>query len=105
MHAGNVLKANDDKLVVIDQLQPSSQLRSEGMLPQVRAGASSKLPSSRAGAGQERKSAEGAGAISGEKQTGCSPSSTTRSNQQTGQIRLKRPSRIATTLCPASSST
>ena len=47
VHAGNVLKANDDKLVVIDQLQPIyvSFAVPEQILPQVRArGASARLP-------------------------------------------------------------
>jgi multidrug efflux system membrane fusion protein len=95
VHAGNVLKAPDDKLVVIDQLQPIYVSFSvpEGALPQVRArGASSKLPVEAQpplqdkGGNPERRAS---GAIAGEKQKGILTFVDNAVDQQTGQIRLK----------------
>jgi multidrug efflux system membrane fusion protein len=95
MHAGNLLKANDDKLVVIDQLQPIYVSFSvpEQMLPQVRArGAASKLaveaaPVLRDSSGPPEQKASGA--IKGETQTGTLSFVDNAVDMQTGQIRLK----------------
>ena len=95
MHAGNVLKANDDKLVVIDQLQPIYVSFSvpEQMLPQVRArGAASKLAVEAAPALQDKSGTpeqKASGAIKGETQTGILSFVDNAVDPQTGQIRLK----------------
>lgn len=95
VHAGNVVKANDDKLVVIDQLQPIYVSFSipEAVLPQVRArGASSKLPVQASpalkdqGGNPEQKAS---GAIKGEVQSGVLTFVDNAVDPQTGQIRLK----------------
>lgn len=95
MHAGNVLKANDDKLVVIAQLQPIYVSFSvpEQALPQVRArGAASKLPVEAAPALQDKGGSpeqKASGAIQGEKQSGTLTFVDNTVDVQTGQIRLK----------------
>jgi multidrug efflux system membrane fusion protein len=95
VHAGNVIKANDDKLVVIDQLQPIYVSFSvpEQMLAQIRARAgASRLAVTAApalqdnGASPEQKAA---GAISGERHTGVLTFVDNAVDQTTGQIRLK----------------
>jgi len=95
VHAGNVLKAPDDKLVLIDQLQPIYVSFSvpEQMLPQIRArGAASKLAVEAApvlpdssGAPEQKAS----GLIKGETQTGTLTFVDNAVDMQTGQIRLK----------------
>jgi multidrug efflux system membrane fusion protein len=95
MHAGNVLKVTDDKLVVIDQLQPIYVSFSvpEQMLPQVRArGAASKLAVEAAPAlGDKSGNPEqkASGAIAGETQKGVLTFVDNTVDLQTGQIRLK----------------
>jgi multidrug efflux system membrane fusion protein len=95
MHAGNVVKAPDDKLVVIDQLQPIYVSFSvpENALPQVRArGASSKLPVEAQPPLQDKNGnpeKRASGAIAAEKQNGILTFVDNAVDQQTGQIRLK----------------
>lgn len=95
VHAGNVVKANDDKLVVIDQLQPIYVSFSvpESTLPQVRArGAQSKLPVEAAPALQEKggnPEQKASGAIAGEKEAGALTFVDNAVDLATGQIRLK----------------
>ncbi|MGE5048753.1 MAG: efflux RND transporter periplasmic adaptor subunit [Deltaproteobacteria bacterium] len=95
VHAGNVVKANDDKLVVIDQVQPIYVSFSvpEQMLSQIRARAcASRLAVTAApalqdnGASPEQKAG---GAISGERHTGVLTFVDNAVDQTTGQIRLK----------------
>ena len=95
VHAGNVVKANDVSLVVIDQLQPIYVSFSipENLLPQVRArGASSKLPVAAAPALQDKSGnpeQKASGAIAGEKQTGLLTFVDNAVNSTTGTILLK----------------
>ena len=95
VHAGNVVKANDDKLVVIDQLQPIYVSFSipESVLPQVRArGAASKLAVEAAPALQDQgghPEQKASGAIQGERETGLLTFIDNAVDLQTGQIRLK----------------
>jgi membrane fusion protein, multidrug efflux system len=95
VHAGNVVKATDDKLVVIDQVQPIYVSFSvpEQMLSQIRARAgASRLAVTAApalqdnGASPEQKAG---GAISGERHTGVLTFVDNAVDQTTGQIRLK----------------
>jgi multidrug efflux system membrane fusion protein len=95
VHAGNVVKANDDKLVVIDQLQPIYVAFSvpEQILPQIRArGVSAKLPVSAApatttpGASAEQRAS---GAMAQERQSGTLTFVDNAVDLQTGTIRLK----------------
>lgn len=95
IHAGNVVKATDDKLVVIDQLEPIyvSFSLAEQLLPQIRArGASAKLPVSAApatnqpGAGVEQRAA---GAMAAERHGGVLTFVDNTVDSQTGTIRLK----------------
>ncbi|HEY5677369.1 MAG TPA: efflux RND transporter periplasmic adaptor subunit [Myxococcales bacterium] len=95
VHAGNVVKATDDKLVVIDQVQPIYVSFSvpEQMLAQIRARAgASRLAVTAApalqdnGASPEQKAG---GAISGERHTGVLTFVDNAVDQTTGQIRLK----------------
>jgi multidrug efflux system membrane fusion protein len=95
VHAGNVVKANDDKLVVIDQLQPIYVAFSvpEQVLPQIRArGVSSRLPVSAApatttpGANPEQHAT---GAMAEERQSGVLTFVDNAVDLQTGTIRLK----------------
>jgi len=95
MHAGNVLKVNDDKLVVIDQIQPIYVSFSipEQVLPQVRArGMASKLPVEAAPALQDSSAnpeQRASGEIKGETQPGTLTFVDNTVDAQTGQIRLK----------------
>jgi len=95
IHAGNVVKANDDKLVVIDQLEPIYVSFSvpEQVLPQIRArGAAARLPVSASpattlpGAGVEQRAA---GAMAAEKHDGVLTFVDNAVDLQTGTIRLK----------------
>jgi multidrug efflux system membrane fusion protein len=93
VHPGNVLKAPDDKMVVIDQLQPIyvSFAVPEQLLPQVRAQRGAKLrveatPPASAPAGVEQKAS---GTISPESHTGELTFVDNTVDPQTGQIRLK----------------
>lgn len=95
VHAGNVVKAPDDKLVVIDQLQPIYVSFSvpEQVLPQIRArGAASKLPVT-AEPAMEQKSGnpeqKASGAIGAEKSQGILTFVDNAVDMTTGQIRLK----------------
>ncbi len=95
VHAGNVVKANDDKLVVIDQLQPIYVGFSvpEQVLPQVRArGASSRLQVEAAPALKDQNGnpeQKAGGAMKGETQKGTLTFVDNSVDPQTGQIRLK----------------
>lgn len=95
VHGGNVVKATDDKLVVIDQVQPIYVSFSvpEQMLAQIRARAgASRLPVTVApalqdsGAGPEQKAG---GAIGGQRHSGVLTFVDNAVDQTTGQIRLK----------------
>ena len=95
VHAGNVVKSTDDKLVVIDQLQPIYVSFSvpEQVLPQIRArGAASKLavtaePALDPKSGNPEQRA--AGAMAAEKQSGVLTFVDNTVDLTTGQIRLK----------------
>ena len=94
MHAGNVLKANDDKLVVIDQLQPIyvSFAVPENLLAQIRARNGAKLPVSAAPAMQDKPAGveqKAAGAIAAEQQGGLLTFVDNTVDTTTGTIRLK----------------
>ncbi len=95
VHAGNVVKATDDKLVVIDQVQPIYVSFSvpEQMLAQIRARAgASRLAVTAAPALQDNGSApeqKAGGAISGERHSGVLTFVDNAVDQTTGQIRLK----------------
>ena len=95
MHAGNVVKANDDKLVVIDQVQPIYVSFSipEQILPQIRArGASARLPVSATPAMQGKPGGveqRAQGAISPESYRGTLTFVDNAVDPLTGTIRLK----------------
>ena len=95
VHAGNVLKANDDKLVVIDQLQPIyvSFAVPEQILPQVRArGASARLPISARPAMQGKQGGveqRAQGSIAAESHDGVLTFIDNAVDPLTGTIRLK----------------
>ncbi|HET7785921.1 MAG TPA: efflux RND transporter periplasmic adaptor subunit [Myxococcales bacterium] len=95
VHAGNVVKATDDKLVVIDQVQPIYVSFSvpEQMLTQIRARAgASRLAVTAAPALQDNSGApeqKAGGAIGGERHTGVLTFVDNAVDQTTGQIRLK----------------
>jgi membrane fusion protein, multidrug efflux system len=95
VHAGNVVKATDDKLVVIDQVQPIYVSFSvpEQMLAQIRARAgASRLAVTAAPALQDNGGApeqKAGGAISGERHSGILTFVDNAVDQTTGQIRLK----------------
>jgi multidrug efflux system membrane fusion protein len=95
VHAGNVVKATDDKLVVIDQVQPIYVSFSvpEQMLTQIRARAgASRLAVTAAPALQDNAASpeqKAGGAISGERHSGVLTFVDNAVDQTTGQIRLK----------------
>ena len=91
VHPGNVVKANDATLVVIDQMQPIyvSFAVPERVLPQIRARQGEQMPVSARNSDQKPGEAPEAGAIRGESEQGVLTFVDNAVNTVTGTIRLK----------------